>query len=333
MQTHQRYQDFLDCAAYISDDNAGSAFDGIAWIDSPVAGVAPVAGKTYEVKFGYYFDNLGAQFRVDVWNGSAWINKHTSTGTADASGVLSLNVTAEMNAGFKVRFIHDDLADSWAWGVGIDNFAVNELTVVPAIIANSFTAGGANASGTYPVGTTTVTYSIVGANPAVTATQTVTVNDTGAPKLVCPANITYSLKPGECSQLVTYTVTGSDNCPFIGPGKTLNTITTGGNGNSSGGQVFFDLVNNSTSNILINAFKMNITGATMVNVHRKVGHTWLTDQRSSMDTTWPGQRNRQTILWTIPRKRNIDNSNLGNPIDPFTRNNHRYCVDNLVSSK
>ncbi|MFN8319375.1 MAG: dockerin type I domain-containing protein [Saprospiraceae bacterium] len=290
---------FLNCAAYISDDNAGSAFDGIAWIDSPVAGVAPVAGKTYEVKFGYYFDNLGAQFRVDVWNGSAWINKHTSTGTADASGVLSLNVTAEMNPGFKVRFIHDDLADSWAWGVGIDNFAVNELTVVPAIIANSFTAGGANASGTYPVGTTTVTYSIVGANPAVTATQTVTVNDTQAPTLVCPANITYSLKPGECSQLVTYTVTGSDNCPFIGPAQTLNTITTGGNGNSSGGQVFFNLVNNSTSNILINAFKMNITGATMVNVHRKVG-THVGSETNAAAWTLHGQANAMTGPFSGP---------------------------------
>ena len=60
-----------------------------------------------------------------------------------------------------------------------------------------------------------------------------------APTLVCPADITYSLKPGECSQLVTYTVTGTDNCPFVGPLTTLNTITTGGNGNSAGGQVFF----------------------------------------------------------------------------------------------
>ncbi|MBL0083781.1 MAG: proprotein convertase P-domain-containing protein [Saprospiraceae bacterium] len=306
---------FSGCIAVISDDDAGSAFDGIAWIESPVSGVAPAVGKTYEVRFGYFFDNLSAQFRVDVWNGSAWINKHTSTGTADAGGILALNVTAEMNPGFKVRFIHDDLLDSWAWGVGIDNFAVNELTVVPAIIANSWTAGGANASGTYPVGTTTVTYSIVGANPAVTATQNITVNDTQAPTLVCPADITYSLKPGECSQLVTYTVTGTDNCPFVGPLTTLNTITTGGNGNSAGGQVFFNIVNNSTSNIIISTIKMNITGATMVNVYRKVG-THVGSETNAAAWTLHGQANAMTGPFSGPFPGNgtLTNAVLATPM-------------------
>ena len=101
--------------------------------------------------------------------------------------------------------------------------------------------------------------------------QVVNVSDQVPPVLDCPADIIVNLDPGDCSAIVGYTVGVTDNCPFQGPSVTLNTITSGGNGNSSGGMVWFDLVNNTGSDLTVNGFGMNISNATMVNVYRKSG--------------------------------------------------------------
>lgn len=68
---------------------------------------------------------------------------------------------------------------------------------------------------TFSVGTTTVTCSAMDAagNPG-QCTFTVTVTDTQAPTLSCPANIAVSNAAGMCSAVVTYTTpTATDNCP------------------------------------------------------------------------------------------------------------------------
>src|SRR5204863_9598184 len=44
----------------------------------------------------------------------------------------------------------------------------------------------------------------------------VTVTDTQAPTVTCPANITKPNDPGQCTAVVTYaTPTASDNCPGV----------------------------------------------------------------------------------------------------------------------
>lgn len=64
----------------------------------------------------------------------------------------------------------------------------------------------------FPVGTTTVTCNN---HLATDCTFTVTVNDTTPPTIgSCPANITKSNDPGQCSAVATYTApSASDNCP------------------------------------------------------------------------------------------------------------------------
>jgi hypothetical protein len=63
----------------------------------------------------------------------------------------------------------------------------------------------------FNVGTTTVTCSEP--SPAM-CTFTVTVNDTQLPTITCPANITRSNDPGQCSAVVNYPdPTVTDNCP------------------------------------------------------------------------------------------------------------------------
>ena len=44
---------------------------------------------------------------------------------------------------------------------------------------------------------------------------TVTVNDTQAPAITCPANVTKATDPNLCSAVVTFTVTATDNCPGV----------------------------------------------------------------------------------------------------------------------
>ncbi|MDX6612477.1 MAG: hypothetical protein QOD75_1663, partial [Blastocatellia bacterium] len=69
----------------------------------------------------------------------------------------------------------------------------------------------------YPKGTTTITWTATD-NSGNTAScqQTVTVNDTQAPAITCPANVSTTAAPGTCSANVNPgTATATDNCPGV----------------------------------------------------------------------------------------------------------------------
>ncbi|MFZ2898274.1 MAG: LamG-like jellyroll fold domain-containing protein, partial [Saprospiraceae bacterium] len=84
----------------------------------------------------------------------------------------------------------------------------------PLTLVNDVTGNCSSASGTYPVGTTSVTWTATGANgQTATCTQIVTVNDNQAPAIACPSNITQNTAPGLCTAAVTVPQpTVSDNC-------------------------------------------------------------------------------------------------------------------------
>ncbi|MBI3949178.1 MAG: HYR domain-containing protein [Acidobacteria bacterium] len=83
----------------------------------------------------------------------------------------------------------------------------------PSSACGTVTCAPASGS-TFPVGTTTVTCTSTG---GLSCSFTVTVNDTEAPVLTCPANITQDNDPGQCSAVVTFTpATATDNCPGVG---------------------------------------------------------------------------------------------------------------------
>src|SRR5439155_420214 len=64
-----------------------------------------------------------------------------------------------------------------------------------------------------PVGTTTVTNQANDASGnSAQCTFTVTVTDTQAPTITCPANLTVNTAAGVCASNVTFTVTATDNC-------------------------------------------------------------------------------------------------------------------------
>ncbi len=66
---------------------------------------------------------------------------------------------------------------------------------------------------TFPKGVTTVTCTVndVAGNPS-SCSFTVTVNDTQMPTITCPANITRPTDPNQCTAVVTFAPTVSDNC-------------------------------------------------------------------------------------------------------------------------
>jgi hypothetical protein len=72
----------------------------------------------------------------------------------------------------------------------------------------------------FPVGTTTVTCTVSDASPNSadgTCMFTVTVNDTQAPTITCPANVTVGNTPNQCGAVVNFPApTVSDNCPGVG---------------------------------------------------------------------------------------------------------------------
>jgi hypothetical protein len=66
----------------------------------------------------------------------------------------------------------------------------------------------------YPKGTTTITWTATDSSGNQSScAQTITVNDTEAPAITCPANIATSTEPGTCSAHVAPgTATATDNC-------------------------------------------------------------------------------------------------------------------------
>jgi len=109
------------------------------------------------------------------------------------------------------------------------------------------------ASGSFfPIGTTTVTVTTT-AGPS--CTFTITVNDTQAPTIVCPSNITVPNNTGLCGAVVNYqTPVAIDNCtPAATPVQIPASFTNHGSGgvftlsgNNAPGGMFFTITNTST---------------------------------------------------------------------------------------
>jgi hypothetical protein len=85
----------------------------------------------------------------------------------------------------------------------------------PNLVGGCFTTTCGPASGSFfPVGTTPVACQTASED---SCAFTVTVNDTQAPSITCPANVSRSTDPGVCSAVVSYAAPAvSDNCPGLG---------------------------------------------------------------------------------------------------------------------
>ena len=100
----------------------------------------------------------------------------------------------------------------------IDGNAGNGLVTISwdSSITPVQTAGLPSGS-TFPVGTTTNTFVLTDASGnTATCSFDVTVNDTEAPEITCPGNITQDNDAGACGAVITYaTPVGTDNCSGV----------------------------------------------------------------------------------------------------------------------
>ncbi len=81
------------------------------------------------------------------------------------------------------------------------------------VTVTSSRSDGKPLSDPYPQGVTTITWTATNSVGSASCTQTITVNDTTAPTITCPANITRPNDPGTCSATVDPgTATATDNC-------------------------------------------------------------------------------------------------------------------------
>ncbi|GIV33512.1 MAG: hypothetical protein KatS3mg031_1047 [Chitinophagales bacterium] len=89
--------------------------------------------------------------------------------------------------------------------------------------------GGPGASDNYPVGVTTVTYTVTDVNGNTnTCSFTVTVNDVQAPSLTCPSAITQTADPGVCEAVITFPIPATgDNCGVASLTNSYNNTSDG----------------------------------------------------------------------------------------------------------
>ncbi len=122
-----------------------------------------------------------------TWN--TWVNTYGSSLT------FTLLANGDVN----------DFCDSF--------FQIDAISLGNLFLTNDFN-NTQDASGAYPIGTTTVTWAVTDlAGNSNTCLQTITVIDTEAPVISCPADISVNTDSGLCTAMVNYSMpTVSDNC-------------------------------------------------------------------------------------------------------------------------
>jgi subtilisin-like proprotein convertase family protein len=138
-------------------------------------------------------------------------------------------------------------------------------------VANS-TPGATVNIGSLSSGAHVITYQLSACD---FTTQAVTVTDGVKPVITCPANMSFNLDPGACSQLVNYNVTATDNCPYYSVGGALvfpqTLLAHGGGaltvaGNNLPGGNFFNLTNTSATAVRVTGYRVRFGTFTFGNV-------------------------------------------------------------------
>ncbi len=120
-----------------------------------------------------------------------------------------------------------------------DNCGISMITFTQMGATNG--NGSNDASGVYQVGTTTVTYTVTGLNMDVaTCSFMVTVENDPLPTITCPADLTASTDPDQCTAVVNgiAPITNLDAGAIASIDYTLSNATTGTGSNDASGTAF-----------------------------------------------------------------------------------------------
>ena len=162
-----------------------------------------------------------------LWTGSG--SQTTSTATGLPSGTYTVTVTSGpciATCSTIISTMPDAIPPSISCPANIS--VTNDAGNCSAVVTYTAPVGTDNCPGAtttriaglasgsaFPVGTTTITHQVTDASGnTATCSFTITVNDTEAPTIACPSNISQANDIGICGAIVSYsTPIVSDNCP------------------------------------------------------------------------------------------------------------------------
>jgi len=185
-------------------------------------------GETGTINLTALPPEVGQNVSVVIDTGGLCNTTQTSTSGTSSNATVSINGAACNEGSHDIIFIFTDNFNPSASSTITITVVVGSTPVIscPADITVSNTAGqcgtivtypAATATGTsptitysiasgsfFPVGTTTVTATATNACGTDTCTFDITVNDTQAPTISCPANITVNNTPNQCGAIVSW---------------------------------------------------------------------------------------------------------------------------------
>ncbi|HEY0110103.1 MAG TPA: putative Ig domain-containing protein, partial [Fibrella sp.] len=174
-------------------------------------------GKTYTLSFKASRRTNGAAATVGtnvMLDGGALNTNVFRSNTAFALTPETFTFTATQTT-HKLTFKTTSQWTPGSYGIIIDDISIKLQS--QGTITNNHT-GTADASGTYLVGTTTVTWTATdAAGNEATCTQNVTVTDNQAPVITTNGNKSVNNAVDACGALVTVSATASDNCSVGAP--------------------------------------------------------------------------------------------------------------------
>lgn len=194
-------------------------------------------------------------------------------------GTGSTILTNKVNNAHNGTLVNMDPATDW---IGSAKPATNMN------LKNSFN-NSCDASGNYPVGMTTVTWTATDQGGYTnTCSFKVTVNDAQAPVITCPSDINVTLEPGECELKVCYTSpSASDNCPPATPaGYTYRTSFGNSYYYSQNALSNFNTANNNAENA--GGHLASITSAAEKNAIAAsgAGFSWIGGRDTETEGSW-----------------------------------------------
>lgn len=137
--TTSGFASFPNGAVFFDDDDAGpSGVNSNARLVSPVINLSGVSNPRLSFKYANKIYTLNTTLKVEVFNGTSWIQVFTASGESGTwtidlntltyivtgySVATSINLTPYANANFQMRFVYDDVGD-YSFGVVVDDIAI-----------------------------------------------------------------------------------------------------------------------------------------------------------------------------------------------------------------
>ncbi len=138
--TENSFATFTSGTAFFDDNEAGpTSINTNAGLTSPVISLAATANPKLSFKYANMVYNDDSTLKVEVFNGTSWVQVFTFSGEAGDWGLdpdtfvfyvdayaeaTNIDLTPYVNPDFRIRFIYDDAGD-YSYGVAVDDVVIS----------------------------------------------------------------------------------------------------------------------------------------------------------------------------------------------------------------